>query len=264
MLEETVVETETTLEAADEKDTTVAEGEAKEEATENKAEGEDDKKPEEKPPEKVHPVQKRIDKLTRDKYMLKGELEAVKRENEALRNSNHQGQREEVKPVRESYNSDAEFIEALTDFKVNAAMAKIPPKEDFQTQPNSVAREAEARSLYEDYDEYVEDGGKVNLPEAAVVAIQRSPYRPDIQYMIGKNPEMAESWAKMHPLDIAKAIGKLELGIEGKSKPAPKAKVSNAPAPVKPLAPKGGSGKVDPYDPNTPIDVAMGILTKKK
>ena len=77
-------------------------------------EGEAEKKPEDTEQHKESRIQKRIDKLTREKYQLKGELEAMKKMQEQY--TSQAPAPATGKPSRDKFNTDEEWIEALTDY----------------------------------------------------------------------------------------------------------------------------------------------------
>jgi hypothetical protein len=174
-------------------------------------------------------VQKRIDQLTRDKYELKARLEKL----EAVQNKANEPQR----PTREGFASDEDYIDALTDYKIDQRM-QAAPKQD-NTNVEWATRIAETRNSHEDYDDVVGMVASITLPQLATEAIVSSKFGPEIVYALGKDPERAEQISRMSPGAAAMEIGEILADIKAKkvSQPAVK-RVSSAPAPITPVQPK--------------------------
>jgi len=205
------------------------------------------KEPEEpKKQEHANRAQKRIDKLTREKYLLQGELEAMRR----MQGVNAQPQPEaDQKPTRAQFQSDDEFIEALTDYKVSKAMSTAESK---ITQTASKAKietawsgkVESARKEYADFDDVLEDVADVAISDAVSDAIIESDFGPDIQYYLAKNPAEVDRLNALSPASAARAIGRIEAGIEAqKAKGKPAVKPSAAPEPIKPVKASGAVEK---------------------
>lgn len=192
-------------------------------------------------------VQKRIDKLTREKYELKGKLEAYER---MMSQQQVQVANVESKPQRSQFGSDEEFIDAITDYKINQRenASKQQSAVAAQTSVESAwaAKEKSAMKEYEDYSDVVEDASDVKINSAAVEAILESDLGPDIRYYLAKNPDEAEKTLSMSASAAIKHIGKIEAKIEAQ-KSAKKTKTSSAPPPIKPVKAGGSSSKDDYY-----------------
>ena len=157
------------------------------------------------------------------------------------------------KPSPESFETHAEYVEALTDWKLeqkDKAKAKADAEAKFKADQESLHKShAERVKAFakenKDYAEVVAEADTY-LPEAAIKAILKSEVGPALIYELAKNPDEAERIAQLEPELAAKEIGKLEAKIEAKAKsasdaekkPEPK-KLTQAPKPIEPV----GKGK---------------------
>ena len=186
-------------------------------------------------------VQKRIDRLTREKYRLQAE-------NEVLRNQRQPAAPAPVEqpvakaPKMEDFATVEEYIEAVTDFKATALINKKETEraQSFQQREaqNAQAKLAdgyskqvnEARQVYDDFDD-VTDNPDIAISGAMAQAIMRSNNGADIAYYLGKNPAEAERLLELDPYSVAIEIGKISAKIV---RPTPKT-TSSAPAPIEPV-----------------------------
>lgn len=187
-------------------------------------------------------VQRRIDTLTREKYELKARAEVAER----LLAASQPQQPQTQAPAREQYTTDAQYIEALTDYKVNEAVKKIPvqrPEQPINTEPDEKVREINA-----DYDDVMENAADVRVPDAAAEAMTQSPLLNHLRYYMAKNPDKAAELFKMSPVSAAREVGKIEARLEAdiaeKRKPVTK-KPTSAKPPIEPPERAGDSGRID-------------------
>lgn len=168
-------------------------------------------------------------------------------------------------PQRSQYDSDEKYLDALTDYRVQKALAK----RDADAAEAQAKRDAEARSerwnkrvaevkaSVTDYEERLASS-EVRISREAGQAIMDSDVGPHLILYFADNPEEADRIGKMSVGGMLKALGKIEAKVEAKleadKKPAskgdekaqtfePKAQISKAPAPIEPL--KGSGGGVD-------------------
>jgi hypothetical protein len=193
-------------------------------------------------------IQKRIDKLTAEKYELKGRVEAMERMQQQTR---QQSQADE--PVRDNFDSDLAYLEARQDYKIQKA-ALDRDEQSRQTQQqvlqaNWVQKETAARAKYSDYDEVIADGEEISIPRAAGDAIAMSELGAELHYYLAKNPQEANRLMQLtNPIDQIRAIGQMEAKIgTAVQKPA---KAPGAPPPIKPVNTNTGNVVIDHLDPN--------------
>lgn len=230
--------------------------------TDDEAEGDEDDKKSEKPEDhKPNRIQKRIDKLTRDKYELKGRLDMLER---MMAQQNQDQPKATDKPARANYENDEEYVSALTDWMVTQKLSNVK-NEISQHQVNSQMdvswnqKVQTARESYPDYDEVMEDANDISIPQHLQAsfneALKSSDLGADIVYHLAKNPDEATRIFAL-PINAAiREIGKLEsrLEVDKNAKTNPIVKKSKAPEPIKPPRSSGGSTKVS-LDKMTPAE----------
>ena len=181
-------------------------------------------------------VQPRIDELTRARR-------EAEREASYWRGIAQQGQAQTsapaapIKPTPDKYADYGEYVEALTDWKAEQAVAKRMEQDstrkvlDTRTQ-TFAERQVAARAVMPDYDTVV---GSSDTPIANHVgeAIMESDRGPELAYHFAKNPEVLQNLNGMSPTQAAREIGKLEATLPTKTAPAvPSKKLSATPAPA--------------------------------
>lgn len=155
------------------------------------------------------------------------------------------------KPDPEKFETHAEYVEALTDWKLDVrekardAAAQKAQIEAAQAKRWSTYSEREKAFKAEvgDYDDVIAGVEDIVFSPAALDAISNSEVGPQISYELAKNRAEAERIAKLPPGAAYMAIGRLEAKIESakssEAKPEPK-KQTNAPKPITPVGGKGG------------------------
>lgn len=240
--------------------------ESEESATSEVAEGdapEGDEVAKEPTSEPPKGVKKRLDELTRLRYEAKREAERERQEREywqrkALGLEDQQPTAaNSTKPAVEQFTTYEEYLEALTDWKVEQREAererRVSEQSQAQTQQTKVTqyqqRVAKVADKYPDYEEIAH--GLHWSPTAEMAdAIRESDIGPDIAYYLGSNPDVAERISGLPPLSQIRELGRLE---ERLSRPAPKP-VSQVPPPIEPSGPKAKASK-EPWE-MTPTEFA--------
>lgn len=188
-------------------------------------------------------VQKRIDRLTQEKYRLRAELDV-------LRNQQQQPQAQQAQqaaqpseaPKLEQFQSIEEYLDALTDFKASQKIEKISSERQAKENQTRQQQEAaklhegyvkqteQARQAYDDFDDVVQDPD-LPISKAMAEAIMRSNNGADVAYYLGKNPAEAARLANLDPFSAAVEIGRIAATVV---RPQPR-KTSNAPPPIQPV-----------------------------
>lgn len=181
------------------------------------------------------------------------------------------------KPKEEDFDTITEFVEALTDWKVENGLKSqksIVAKEtaeDAKKQSATTAEEelnkvtVKGREKYVDYDDLVFNEDLIITADMLEV-ITLSDIAEEVLYHLGKNPDIAADISEMSPVKAAREIGKLEMELTATiPKPntasdgalivdgqvVPKAvtnkKLTKAPEPITPVKTTGITQK----DPNT-------------
>ena len=189
-------------------------------------------------------VQKRIDRLTQEKYRLRAELEFLRSQQPQPQQAQpaQQAQQPSQAPKLEQYNSIEEYLDALADHKASQKfdhLAKEREAKESQTRQQKEAAKLhegytkqteQARQAYEDFDDVVQDPD-LPISQAMAEAILRSSNGADVAYYLGKNPDQAARIASLDPFSAAVEIGRIAATVV---RPQPR-KTSNAPPPIQPV-----------------------------
>ncbi len=214
--------------------------------------GDDDDEADGEQPKKKGGFQRRITKLTTEKRELEARLAALTAGKPAETPKADAG---DGKPQLEKFDSYEEYVEALTDWKLErreAAKAE-QARADAQKQQQAElanswqARQDAVRAKYDDYDEVV--GQEIPITQAMQQALLESDHGAELAYWLGSNPKEAERIAKLGPVAAIKALGKIEDSLSGGSAepPAkPKPRASSAPEPISPIGARGSAALKDP------------------
>lgn len=211
-------------------------------------------------------IQRKIDKLTRRTKTAEEEAAYWRGQAEALKSQ--QGGKTEQKadtadletefvkqnprPQADQFESNAQFVEALTDWKLGLRDFKqeqttkrtqeTANQQQFSEKLESQRTRGEEK--YEDFEDLVSAVDDKFTP-AMVRALVESDKGEDIAYYLASNPAELQRIGKLNPYLQAKEVGRIEAGLEaGKIQTARTVKrISTAPEPA-PSA-KGSSGSVD-------------------
>lgn len=156
-----------------------------------------------------------------------------------------------VAPKREDFKSDAEFEDALFDYryKVRRAKEQADALKEAQEKQQKAMNErmkasytdyktsvAEFKEKYDDWDEVV--GQPLPLFEAVYFSIvDLGKDGPAVTYYLGKHPEKLEELGEMTPYRAAIEVGRIADRLKaGTGTDKPKPKPRTLPAPVRPLS----------------------------
>jgi hypothetical protein len=153
------------------------------------------------------------------------------------------------RPERNAFADDEQFIEALSEWKADAAIRKREKQqEQAQAQAAQTAlerkwaeRQERVRAEVDDYAEVI-SASKVNLPTHMHQAILESDQGPYLAYYFAKHPEEAKRFEAMTPTTALRQLGKLEDALEADDEPvptpvarktSPAVEISKAPPPIR-------------------------------
>lgn len=150
---------------------------------------------------------------------------------------------EQPKPKEEDFEEYNEFIDALTDWKVDAKIEALNIKAqkkaiDSRTAESEKKFRAELNTGGERYSDFEEVAMSPTVPitEAMVQILHECEHPADIAYYFGKHIKECAAVANMTPFRAAKAIGKIEAEINAELKKSPpETKITKAPEPIKPI-----------------------------
>ena len=205
--------------------------------------------------EAIDAVQKRFNEITKKRRVAERErdYEQTKRkELEAELQKLKAAIPPEGKPSRDDYDTDLEFFEALTDWKVEQKLKVSREVEDKTSR--DVEEKQSVTEAYEELDSIMERGrekykdfntlvldDKLVISQDMTEVILLSDMAEDLMYYFGSNPDESAKLAKESPLKAAREIGKIEAKLAA-PKPAPpeiRKKTTNAPAPIVPIRTTG-------------------------
>ena len=193
---------------------------------------EQEEEPAKKPEEEDHAptgVQKRIDRLTRQKYEARAEADFLRKQLEAKQQQNTDNAID-----RGDHASDSEYIEAIVESRLSAER-QAQQQQTFSQKVNGIIKEA---AKLGDFDE--DDFREVPITQTMAQAIVESDVAAKLTKFFHDDPEEAERISQLSPARQAAAIGKLEVQLGAEATPTAKPKTA-APAPIKPLAGNGAS-----------------------
>lgn len=171
-------------------------------------------------------VQKRIDRLTRQKYEARAEADFLRKQLEA-----QQQPRTDSVIDRGRFESEEDYIEAVVEARLSQKEA-VQQQQSFAQKVNGIIKEAEKLG---DFD--VDDFREIPISQAMAMAIVESDVAVKLTKYFHDEPEEAERISRLSPARQAAAIGRLEVDL-GSSVPKVTAK-SAAPSPIKPVAGNG-------------------------
>lgn len=223
--------------------------------------------PETDKPRKKNGFQKRIDKLNARVTASAQEVEYWKRE--AMKVATAPKAESKVdqtsaagtgKPHIDSFDSHAEYVEALTDWKTDQKLMERDQRqaksqleiEQTNALKTHTSRVESFKGQHDDFDEMMENLADVPNSPALQSIIVSSDNGPALLYELAKNPEEAKRIALLSPLAAAREMGKLEARLSTPAKTTKEAsKITKAPRPMEPVG-KGGKGAISKsiFDPS--------------
>lgn len=215
---------------------------------------EDDEQPEENEGEekdlrddkgrfKKNGVQSRIDELTRKAGDAQRRADYYERL--ATANTAQNPAVDAAKPTVDQFDDYADFVEAITDWKVAQSTQTIARDAAKGAAANErqvlyTDRLAEARATISDFDSVMEKAQDISVAPHVAEAVLDSGRGPEIFYHMAQNPELAERLNGLSPTRAALEIGRIEAQLTA---PAGR-RQSQAPAPITPIA-TGSTTKVN-------------------
>lgn len=220
------------------------------EATEESEEQEDSEESVEEKPKKKGGFQRRIDKLNAKAAAKDAEIERLK---SLLSEKNGEKPVEQEKPVKaegkpsaDDFETHAEYVEALTDWKLEQREKEAKEKAE-QMRAKSEAetvmkshseRVAQFSEKHEDFHEVLEGVDDIAPSLVLLQLIVSSDNGPELMYELAKNREEYERINKLSPIAVARELGKLEskLAAPASEQKQEQKKLTKAPKPLEPVS----------------------------
>jgi len=194
-------------------------------------------------------LEKRFARLTSEIHQLRGQNEMLMRSINGGQQAQPQSAAPIGRPNRDSFEDEGQYLEALTDWKVEQKLAQTSQAQTRQQAEHKYAlAQQQAAIQYEDWEEVMAFARSIPVSDAVSEAILYSDHATDLQYYLAKNPQEALALNGMPPIVAARMVGAIEAKIAAEKAqraapaPAPKKVVSAAPAPIAPI---GGRGEVE-------------------
>jgi hypothetical protein len=238
--------------------------ETKDDEDEESESKEDDK------PKKKGGVHRRIDKLVKAKAQAQQEAEYWREQ--AMKSSGQKAESKKVgstpavaddKPNPENFDTHAEYVEALTDWKITqkeklqaqAAAESARKSEQEKAIKSHVERVKSFSKSVDDFSEVLESVDDIRVSETVEQAIIESENGPALMYELAKNREEFERINSLPPIAAARELGRIEARLTASTEKRSEAKkVTSAPRPVAPVGrSSGASVKPALNDPNIPF-----------
>lgn len=221
-------------------------------------------------PRKKGGFQRRIDKLNsrisdKDKEVEYWKAQALKDANVDKKVEVESKVISEGKPIADNFDTHAEYVEALTDWKTEQKFKEREQnaeKVNLQNERQKIvaAYNERAKSFAEkneDYFDVIESVDDIQLPVAFQEIILTSDNSAELTYELAKNREELARIAKLPPLALAREIGRIETRLlkASDSKPIESKKITNAPKPIETIG-RGSSGAIRKSinDPEIPFN----------
>ncbi len=202
-----------------------------------------DPEPEPKPEDEAEPKpedaeeKKKLTGSARAKAKAERLSEDLRQANERIAALERGNQPEKPKtpsgaPTQDQFETHAEWVEALTDWKLEQKLNEREQKERVQKVTQSWEEKKEAaRKEIEDFDEVLND---METPAPVVVAVMsESEHTAKIAYYLGQHPDELRKINQMSPPKAALAVAEIALGFKKADPPQPKP-TTKAPAPLRP------------------------------
>lgn len=208
------------------------------------------------------PIQKRFDKLTREKYDAQRERDRLSYRLEQLEAKAKTPAVATQRPTLAEHGFDEEkYQQALEDFIEKKAVAKV---DEVLSKKEREAEAAEKSKTFEkkqtefikskpDYAEKVLNNDDLKITQTMADAIRESEVGPQVAYYLGENPEKAAAIAQLSITGQAREIGRIEAQLESKPTP-PSAQVSKAPPPAPKIEPTESATTKSWNDPSLSVE----------
>jgi len=230
------------------------------------------KEGEEERPKKKGGFQRRIDKLNARYSAAQAEIEHWK--TVALKSGADDSRKPEPKadlsksvqpdgkPVADNFESHAEYVEALTDWKLEQRLKARDAEEQrrsLEAEQQRAQREHFERvqtfaKQHDDFEEALSDVDDIPVSAAFQELIVTSDQGPALMYELAKNRKEYERIAQLSPLACARELGKIETRIAARASEAsakkPEPKTTKAPKPIEPVGGSKGTVQKSLDDPD--------------
>lgn len=191
-------------------------------------------------------LQKRFDKLTREREFWKEQALATKPVAEKPAPVVETAVAP-AEPKEDDFETHAAYVKALTKYTAKQAVEDYKAEqrtESAKTQKQTAVqtfqeKQAEFKASTPDFDEVLADAD-MQVSQAVIDEIISHDHGAALQYFLAKNPDEADRLSKLAPVALAREVGRLESRFTTAPQKTA-AKVTNAPAPPNPVGKSSGT-----------------------
>ena len=228
--------------------------ESEEEIIENDESEETEENEESEKPKKKSGFKRRIESFQRKLSEKDQEIEFYKKlalkeksdSSEAKPVNKAEKQGDDSRPDPNDFDTQIDYIEALTDWKLDQK-EKIKSQKEVEKQKQTEAQKkadsfqksiTEFKKIQTDFDEVLAEASDLEVSPIVQDLIIESEHSARLVYELAKNQELAIKLNSLNPIQIAKELGKIEAKFSDSSNEIKQIKVSKAPPPLSPVSPK--------------------------
>ena len=253
-------------EITDESDT--SENDAESTDTESDDDQDESLEAKEDPKPKKNGFKKRIDKLNSRLSAKEQELEywrqeALKRSGDtekepAAKTPPKQAAQAEGKPTPDDFETHADYVDALADWKVEQKLKERDQREqetrvktEYQKREDAFRAQVKIfQETHADFEEVIEAADDIPMSRTVRDFFLKAENGPELMYELTKDRKNYERICRLNAEDAAFAMGQFAARIEKKTE-AKKTEVkkSNAPAPINPVGQRSTAPPKSIYDP---------------
>ena len=236
------------------------------ETSESDDESSEEKSEKEIKPKKQGGFQRRINKLNskisaKDQEIEYWRQEALKSKSSPKPSTQDRNQKDisnSDRPIADNFESHDEYIDALTDWKLEKKLIDRDLKQKQEQIKSEVQKRTQSHiervktfvEKHDDFSDLMEEVDDIIVPVAVQEIIVESENGPLLMYELAKNRKEFERICSLSPLSAAKALGKFESGLDSSDDNKNKLnKISKAPHPPTPIRSKSANSvKKSIYD----------------
>lgn len=215
--------------------------------------------------------EKRISKVVSERDRARQELDywrdqALKQQNTQPTAPQDQIGQYAGKPLRNQYDNDDNYLEALSDWKIEQRLSQRElQQQQAKLVENYNSRAQEFAKERPDYFEIIDDAADLIIAPETAYIIQKSDIGPKIALHLAENPDVADKLNRFDATTRLYELGKLEMQLSGiTKKAAPAKRVSNAPAPLNPVKGSAPAAPKDLYDSQLTTAEWIALRQKRK
>lgn len=227
----------------------------------HESENADESEEKEERPKKKNGFKKRIDKLNKRVTEKQSEIEywrseALKNQKPITPEKSQPKLEQSGKPLSAQFDSHEEYIEALTDWKVEQKEVQREAKKKETEIKTSVEsqrqkyfeRAKEFAKTQSDYQEVVADVDDIPMSLAVQQLLLESDNGPELAYQLAQDRDEYKRICSLSPMAAAREVGKLEAKLSSAEPSKQEPRTTKAPKPISRVQAKSSLATDDPWE----------------